>query len=452
MRLRYLASALLLGLLLARITPAWAQPARPVPPVSAPAPIPAPAVNPFRASENLAVPTDQPDFSEATDQDLQGPVNRPPSSEATSNRSNNRRPTTAAPVSTSRNSTRRGNSSFSPRLARAAPIMGDSFAQPLQISIPSDPLDTLEHGLGVLLPQGGGGTRGKIAENSATLPLDRLIFNYNHFHNALSDFNGQSNVDRFTLGFEKTFREGMFSVDVRLPLLANHDLSTPSFDRNGSEVGNLFVSLKALLTSDNDSAIVAGMTLDLPTADDVSVVLNRDVDPFFFSASNDAVHLAPYVGFLCAPRGGNTHQGFLQIDVPTGGNDLQFSDANTGATTVNLLEQTLLYVDYSFSKLLYTSPGKRRSNRCEIQQLTGLAELHYTTALEDSEVVQIDTGLNDFNVSNFGNRIDVVNLTLGVQTLFFGGTQLRLGTVSPITNEGDRFFDFEFQAQINVPL
>ena len=146
-----------------------------------------------------------------------------------------------------------------------------------------------------------------------------------------------------------------------------------------------------------------------------------------------------------------SHQAFLQVDVPTNGNDLQFSDSSTAATTSNLLEQSLLYVDYSFSKLMYESASSRQSG-CSLRQLSALAELHYTTTLEDSDTVQISTLVNDFQITSFGNRIDVLNLTLGVHSIFGNGTQFRLGAVSPITDDDNRFFDFEFQAQLNIPL
>jgi len=459
MRLRAIALALLLSLVTSSTTAVvLAQETirsgptpliNPVAPTS-PGPTLELAPNPFRALDRLEPQFGPPGFSEATDPSLLGPA--PPSAPARNNRpANNRRPM-PTPVSSSRNSTR-NNSPFSPRLARAAPIMGDSFAPTIQIQSTDTGgmLDEHSHGPGVLLPQGGGGTRAKIAENSATLPMDRVIFNYNHFHNAISDFNQQSDVDRFTLGFEKTFLSSLFSIDVRLPLIANNDIVTDSFSRNGSELGNLSISLKGLLSSNDDSAFVAGMTIDIPTGQDTSATLNRDIDPLLLVASNDAVHLAPYLGFLCAPGQGMSHQGFLQVDVPTNGNDLQFSDASTATTTTNLLEQSLLYVDYSFSKLMYDSAGNSRKS-CRLRRLSGLAELHYTTTLEDSDVVQISTSFNNFQITSFGNRIDVVNLTLGVHSVLDNGTQLRLGTVSPITDGDDRFFDFEFQAQLNIPL
>jgi len=351
--------------------------------------------------------------------------------------SNNRRPAPTSPVSNTRNTSRnsnQNNSAFSPRLARAAPIMGDSFSPSLVIQ-DEFRLD------GSGFPAGGGASRSKIAENSSSLPMDRLIFNYNHFHNAIDDtLTHSSNVDRFALGFEKTFRDEMMSIEVRMPFLADNDFGPVGMtSRNGSDVGNLSVTLKSVLTSDSDSLCAAGLTIDTPTSGDTILT-----GPLPLVFSNDAVHLSPFLGFLCTPRGGNIHQGFLQIDVPTNANGL--TDGINPPT--ELLEQTLLYVDYSFGKQLYNA-GRSAQGSCDIRRVLGLAELHYTTTLEDSDVALL--GMNN-QVTSRGNRLDVVNLTFGLHTEFTNGTQLRLATVAPITDGDDRFFDFEFQAQLNVLL
>ncbi len=303
------------------------------------------------------------------------------------------------------------------------------------------------------LPQGGGATRAKIAENSSSLPLDRFIFNYNHFHNAINEnMQFASNIDRFTVGVEKTFLDQMASIEVRFPFVVDNDFAIPGdFSRNGSDVGNLSVTLKGVLTSDADSLLAAGLTIDTPTGGGSLLVNEGFTDPLTVDVSNDAVHLAPFLGFLAATNNTNTHQGFIQVDVATNPNAIQFSDSS-GTTNTELLEQTLLYIDYQFATELYHA-GRRSRSACDIYRILGLAELHYTTTLEDSDIVISGTPSNPlFEVTSFGNRLDVVNLTFGLHTEFSSGTQLRFGTVAPITSDDDRFFDFEFQAQLNVPL
>jgi hypothetical protein len=72
---------------------------------------------------------------------------------------------------------------------------------------------------GQTVPIARGDRRFKVAENVSPIPRDRILFNYNHFHNSLTDINGASrDLDRFTFGFEKTFLHGRASIETRLPL------------------------------------------------------------------------------------------------------------------------------------------------------------------------------------------------------------------------------------------
>lgn len=304
------------------------------------------------------------------------------------------------------------------------------------------------------LPSGGGATRSKIAENSSSLPVDRIIFNYNHFHNAIDEnIMTASDINRFTVGLEKTFLDQMASIEVRFPFVTDNDFVIPGdFRRNGADAGNLAVTLKGVLTSDSQSLIAAGLTIDTPTGGNTVLTDESLVDPLTVDISNDAVHLAPFLGFLVAPTRGSAHQAFIQVDVPTNANGIQFSDGS-GVNETELFEQTLLYLDYQYSRELYDIGRMMRQSGCGIRRVLGMAEIHYTTTLEDSDIVLSGTTSNPtFEVTNAGNRIDVVNLTLGMQGEFMGGSQLRLGTVMPISGNGldDRFFDFEFQAQLNI--
>ena len=435
-KLARLVSLLIVFAVGGNLTSAWAQETNlPIAPTPADSTIPEVGPNPVDPN-----PVDPNQLDTTTQPVIDPNLLAPP-------RPNRPRPSTTSPVSTSRNSNRNNNNnSFSPRLSRSAPIMGDSFAPSL---IFQDEL-----GLGTReLPQGGGATRSKIAENSSSLPMDRLIFNYNHFRNAIDENLVEStNVDRFTAGFERTFHDQMMSIEVRMPFVADNDFGNAQFTRNGSTVGNLSVTLKGVLVSDRDSLIAAGLTIDTPTGG--GSTLNNITDELLVNTSNDALHLSPFLGFLFAPGGGIAHQGFVQVDVATNANALEFIDTEAGGTTntTELLEQTLLYLDYSFSKQLYHA-GRSSRGSCDIRRVLGLAELHYTTTLENSDVVLSGTANNPiFEITSAGNRLDVVNLTLGLHTEFNNGAQLRLGTVAPLTEGDDRFFDFEFQAQLNILL
>ena len=76
------------------------------------------------------------------------------------------------------------------------------------------------------LPLAGGSRRLKVSENNKPIPMDRIYFNYSHFEgainvqpNLINPSNSQAlPIDRYIMGFEKTFFDGWSSVEVRMPL------------------------------------------------------------------------------------------------------------------------------------------------------------------------------------------------------------------------------------------
>ncbi|MEM8945085.1 MAG: hypothetical protein AAGD11_07870 [Planctomycetota bacterium] len=401
--------------------------------------------NPFREStpqESAAESSAGPGFSEASDQGSIEPIPQltapPTPSPIVPSPTPTPSPFSSTSSATSASTSQDSNNSFSPRLARAAPIMGDSLSPSLRFVDPFD--DTVAE-----IPTGGGATRRKIGENTGALPTDRIIFNYNNFQNAVNSISEATNIDRFTLGVEKAFMDGLFSIDVRLPLSANNDFADANvpFSRNGSELGNVSAALKVLLTSEENYALAAGMVVDTPTGSATNILLPNSAT---LKLNNDAVHLAPFLGFLFLQNGGLIHQGFLQVDVATNANGVVYSEVTDVVT--NFEEQTLLYVDYALSKAVYEA----RSSQDILQRLSGHVEFHYTTTLEDSDEIEIAAPNTDFTMRSQGNRIDVMNLTLGLDTLLSCGANLRFGTVVPLTKCDDRFFDIEFLAQVNFAL
>ena len=268
---------------------------------------------------------------------------------------------------------------------------------------------------------------------------------------AAGPFGRADHVDRFTLGFEKTFLSQLCSVDVRMPVVADNDFVGPGFIRGGSEAGNLVVSFKGLLLAESDYSLVCGITCDLPTGGDVTALINSGADAISLEARNQAVHLSPFVGMLFNHSRDTFHQVFLQCDVATNDNELAYYDAASAHSVIDLDEQTLLYFDYAIGKWIYRSRG-RSSSPMDIRGIAALMEFHYTTTLEDADIAQITTSGGDFVISSVGNRLDIFNLTLGFQTNLAGGAIVRIGGVVPITQDDDRFFDAEVQAQLILPL
>jgi hypothetical protein len=312
------------------------------------------------------------------------------------------------------------------------------------------------------LPTGGGGSRiGKISENDSPIPRDRVFFSYNHFHNVfqLSETQlappgpaliRQEPINRYTLGFEKTFFDGWTSVEVRMPIIGTFDTQLQSVGVSGTgNAGNLTVVLKSLLSMTDSTAIGAGMAIETPTGSDTVARIGTTNIRF----QNEAAHLLPYIGFVWAPgdprwgwNDGLFVSGFAQVDLNTAGNTVAALGPNgVPATTFGLLnDQNLGFLDIAAGYWLYRDPYAPR--------LTGLAaitELHYTTTLQDADRLPGTVNGAVFTINGAGNRFDVLNGTVGVQFLMFDASSLRVAGVFPLGNEDRRLFDSEVQVQFN---
>src|SRR5262249_43181840 len=130
----------------------------------------------------------------------------------------------------------------------------------------------------------------------------------------------------------------------------------------------------------------------------------------------------------------------------TGGNQVDFVSPN-GLPIQPLgkfTEQNLGFLDLAVGYWLYRDPYAER--------LTGLAavtEFHYTTTLQNADLLTGET--NDVSVALGAsqNRFDVVNGTIGVQALFFDASSLRVAGVFPLGDEAHRLFDSEVHVQFN---
>jgi hypothetical protein len=295
-----------------------------------------------------------------------------------------------------------------------------------------------------VLPTAGGARRFKIAENNKPFPQDRVFFMYNHFHNALETevsgvFGGPApddfSVDRYTFGIEKTLCDGLWSVELRTPFVGRYEEETPGFEVSGGKVGNLSVVLKRLLCASECAAVAGGMSIDLPTGSDVDgSVLAAD-----FDVENDAVHLMPYLGFLMLPSDRTFVQGYVQIDVPTNGNRVSVDGGGSGT----LDEQVLLFLDVTAGYWLMRS-------ECEgcVTGVAPVVELHYTTTLEDADTVTLAAPAATA-FGNAANRIDVLDVTVGLHVAVTGSLSVRAGAAFPLRDDEDKLFDAELQLSVN---
>jgi hypothetical protein len=305
------------------------------------------------------------------------------------------------------------------------------------------------------LPLGGGARRLKIGENNSPLPEDRVFFLYNHFENAITVSQGfldvptpisqDSSVDRYTFGIEKTYWDEIASVEVRMPIVSSFDFSSVDdrFNIDGGSAGNLAIILKYLLYAEDSWAVGGGMAIDLPTGSDVNVQL----DNAFLTINNDAVHLLPFLGLVMTPTDDCFFQSFAQLDFATNGNQL----TGTGLRGEDrFTDQNLLYLDVMGGVWLL-----RDASAPVLTGVAAITELHYTSTIQDADVVDVTQftstgGTLQSILTNTFNRIDVLNLTAGLQAELGNTTALRVAAVVPLSDEFDeRFFDSELQVQVN---
>ncbi len=359
------------------------------------------------------------------------------------------------------------------RLSSVPQMFGDFFANSGQLLVDADPNSPQDFFL-TDVPMAGGSRRVKIGENNKPYTDDRVYFMYNHFHNALqvredpdvdfatgdiTGFSGAARkfpVDRYTFGIEKSFFDGSFSAEVRMPFTSTFDFasSTPSSDFNvsGGNVGNLAVILKALLFASDNGAVAAGLGFDLPTGSDVS---GRFGDTNF-SIENQAYHFLPFIGFLSSPNDVIFFNGFAQLDVAANGNAIDTQNLFVPMLSGRLgkyTEQNLLYLDASGGVWLY-----RDAEATRFTGLAGIVELHYTSTIQDTDVVPARqlNGLSDLEIRNVSNRSDILNVTAGLHAELGECSNVRVAVVVPVRRNNDlvfgptdRFFDSELQVQFN---
>ena len=289
----------------------------------------------------------------------------------------------------------------------------------------------------------------KIADNTSPMPRDRLILDYGYFDNVpLAP--GGVNVNRLTLGLEKTFLDGMMSFELKAPMASTVDstfVQGMAANEGSGEFGNLALTWKTLLRQTETWAFSGGLQLGLPTADDSRVVL-EDGTPLLV-LQNDAVHLGPFLGALWTPNERLFSQGFLQCDVASVGNTVMVNRNLAGLSEAGRLNDvSLLTLDWGIGYWAL-------QNSCRQHGLTGLAwtaELHWTRSLQDPDAVVV--GPWDVTANSGAGRIDdiginMLDLTLGCHLAWREKTLVTCGYALPLDIGSEQPFDGEFRLMVN---
>ena len=340
---------------------------------------------------------------------------------------------------------------FQVRLAQAPKMLGDFFGPPAtQLCVDSDLLGNLPS-LGSINPQFTQGTcfsipnpsslvgRLRVQDNNSALPQDRLFFDYSYFHNAQLLPSGVG-VHRYVPGFEKTFAEGLGSVEMRIPMATtlNSQVDVLNPGDTQYEFGNLSFITKIVLHEENNWLIAGGLGISVPTGDDLEFSFGT-ADPLF-RVANDSVHLVPYLAAAYASTESSFFaNAFLTFDLDTNGSPT-FADEGAGLQRIgNWNDQGLMSFDLGIGSWLY------KTKRCcdRLQSIAWTTELHYSTNTNDADVVESDF----FLLGHPDAHLSLLNMTFGSHVQL-GKTTFTAGYVTPLTSS-DRIFDGELRLFVN---
>jgi len=328
-------------------------------------------------------------------------------------------------------------------------MIGDFFVGSGQIVfLPGKATDGQTPVLVGQIPSAGGSGRAKISDDNSVFPEDRVFFFYNYFDNAIlvqAPSPHALDVNRYTPGFEKTFWDRQASIELRIPFANTQasDVILIGGKDEDVEFGDLELTLKFLLWKGDYFAAAAGLGFNAPTARDVRVFAENSPTPVF-TIANDAFHLLAL--FRCALHAERTH---LCPDVRRirHRHDGQRNQAPGRAGDVGTLhDQNLLQVDVQAGIWLWREPHAR--------YITGLAptvEYHYTTTINNANLITVPVAADAFVLGNTANRIDIHNLTLGVEMLLGTTSTLNIAAVVPLDKptSDNRQFDSEYFIQFN---
>lgn len=328
------------------------------------------------------------------------------------------------------------------RLARAPNMFGDTLRPVGSLSLKPDGQVANREPLDYNLMLGGGASY-NAAHNNRAAPTDRAYFLYNGFYNAVNYTQpgaippyGSADLHLYTAGVEKTFLDGTWSLDLRMPFTNGFNLVTNDFATDSGRIGNLSAFLKHLAYEDDAIALSGGLGFGLPTGSDV--VSSNGYGTL--TLQNEAIHLMPFVAMTASPNDNWFIQAFAQIDFAATGNEVIANNVGVGKYT----EQNLLHLDATLGRWL-----AQDLDRYYLNGIAAIVELHYTSTLNNSDAVFVSS-LGGFGyLGNPLNRLDLLNLTSGLHFQISELSNLRVGAVVPLRAQPERVFDSEIQVSFN---
>ncbi|MCI0465274.1 MAG: hypothetical protein L0Z62_50775 [Gemmataceae bacterium] len=248
----------------------------------------------------------------------------------------------------------------------------------------------------------------KIAENESPRPTDRIFYFYNYYDSVNTSTaafaNAPFNLNRHTIGFEKTFFDGDASLGMRMPFL---QLTGNTLGLDDNQIGDLSIIFKWAFLNNRDTGNVmsAGMVLTVPTGDPFITIAGEELQ---------STLLQPYFGYIY--NAGNFYvQGFTSLVIPT-----------------QRIDVTLMLNDIGFGYRMLTDDPD-----AFFRGVVPTIEAHLITPLSHR------SSSDPFHVS------DYLSLTGGVN-LVFGRAGSTLGLAMGVPVTGPRPYDVEAIGSLNI--
>jgi hypothetical protein len=280
--------------------------------------------------------------------------------------------------------------------------------------------------------------RVKMSEDNSPIPRDRFIFTYDSFGDVPLTPNGIG-VNRFQFGLEKTFLDGRWSAEVRLPFAG----TLASTYAQGAEVtdmefGNMRLALKRLLTSSRYLTVSTGLAVSLPTAKDQTVLSLLD-NSILYRFRNKSVQLEPYVAALFTPTDRLFGQVWTSVNFDASGSDLSWNpNVFGGSGSADVWDLPILSVDGQIGYWLI------QDGRGALRRLAPFAELHWNQTIAQRELIDAvgdrTTGLG-LSVSAIGTK--ELNLSAGLLCQVGDNLNLSIGAAVPLLQRPDRTFNWQ---------
>jgi hypothetical protein len=288
----------------------------------------------------------------------------------------------------------------------------------------------------------------KMASGGSPIPRDRVFFNYNYFESV--PLANTASVNQFVPGFEKTFLNGLMSVEARFPFAATLDNDVNVNGSTGTstgQIGDISVALKSIFSQGDNWLLSGGLQLVLPTAEDLSYSITDGASTReFIRIENEAVHVMPFLGASYIADGGLFLQGFFQIDVDSNGMPVFANSSPFGSGTMtqvgSLNAATMMYLDLSAGYWLVQEPADSTETLTAIMPLF---ELHLSRSLTDSDSVNFSP------LGSIGRADDfqLLNTTFGMVFEFQHNTTISAGYATSIPGGNDKDFGGEFRLHVS---